>query len=46
MTVKIITNYFIYVEKDHFCVMHFTANEGTQEHVIAVTPNPKHVLLA
>lgn len=34
MTVKVIKKYFIYVEKDHFCVMHFTANERTQEHVI------------
>lgn len=35
-TVKIINNYFIYVEKDRFCVMHFTTNERTQEHVIAL----------
>lgn len=34
MTVKIIKNYFICVEKDRVCVMYFTANERTQEHVI------------
>lgn len=34
MTVKIIKNDFIYVEKDCFCAMHFTANVRTQEYVM------------
>lgn len=34
MTVTIIKNYFIYVEKDHFCVINFTVNERTQDHAI------------